>query len=308
MNQGNAHRGQRTGGNRLIRRTALACLLALAPCFTPAQTPGPHGIFRPAVTGQFDELHRPAYIPAAQARLQDKDPVCGLVVGNTVRCYPLRQLWYHHVVNDTFGGQRLALTYCIMAHTATTVVMGETSAGLKVGGIEAGTLVLGDCGTTTALWPQIRPDLAAAGQTTGPVLLLGPQPVLTTWGQWRKAHPNTEVLAPVEKYEFQYSLYDGRPKGFRAPIVESTVSRLDPRLEPDVEVFGIHHGEDSVALPLKSLSSASETSVTVGGTPVRIGWNATLAHPEILSPPGLFGTRARWFSWSSYYPQTRLLP
>src|SRR5258706_14740490 len=83
-----------------------------------AETPGEWARFRRVSRGQFVPLIRPKYISAAETRISDSDRVLGVVSGGDSRCYPLRQLWYHHVVNDEIGGQRLAVTYCSMANTA----------------------------------------------------------------------------------------------------------------------------------------------------------------------------------------------
>jgi hypothetical protein len=88
-------------------------------------------------------------------------------------------------------------------------------------------------------------------------------------------------------------------QGERAPIVESTVRKLDRRLPPDTEVFGIHDGHGcSVAWPLAEVERLGEMVGTLGTQEVRVRWNKELKHLE--------GLRARWFLWSSYYRGTEL--
>ncbi len=41
----------------------------------------------------------------------DEELVLGVEFGGEVRAYPVRMLRYHHVVNDTVGGEPLLVTY-----------------------------------------------------------------------------------------------------------------------------------------------------------------------------------------------------
>ena len=62
-------------------------------------------------TNRFPSLTDPEFITADQASLSDDDLVLGLSMGNESKAYPLRQMWFHHVANDTIGGQPVAITY-----------------------------------------------------------------------------------------------------------------------------------------------------------------------------------------------------
>jgi len=70
-----------------------------------------YGKFRAVSPQRFIALTLPKFVPAKQAKLADDEWIIGMKVGNDVRCYPVRQMWYHHVVNDEIGGQKLSLTY-----------------------------------------------------------------------------------------------------------------------------------------------------------------------------------------------------
>lgn len=70
-----------------------------------------YGKFRAVSPKRFIALTHPKMVPVKQAKLADTEWVIGMKVGNDTRCYPVRQMWYHHVVNDELGGQKLSLTY-----------------------------------------------------------------------------------------------------------------------------------------------------------------------------------------------------
>lgn len=59
----------------------------------------------------FHPLGVPAFEPAARAKLEPGDMVIAIHVNGLRRAYPIREMAYHHVVNDTLGGEALVATY-----------------------------------------------------------------------------------------------------------------------------------------------------------------------------------------------------
>jgi hypothetical protein len=60
----------------------------------------------------FKPLTDPEFVGSDQADfLVDSDIVLGISHGDEHRAYPVRQIWYHHVVNDRIGGQPYLVTY-----------------------------------------------------------------------------------------------------------------------------------------------------------------------------------------------------
>ena len=60
---------------------------------------------------QFVPLTDPEFVVAAADFLDTSDIVIGLSVGDEHRAYPVRQIAYHHIVNDTVGGVPRVITY-----------------------------------------------------------------------------------------------------------------------------------------------------------------------------------------------------
>jgi hypothetical protein len=57
-------------------------------------------------------LDNPEFVTAAQASyLLDDELVLGLFAEGEARAYPVRMVFYHHVVNDTVGGRPILVTY-----------------------------------------------------------------------------------------------------------------------------------------------------------------------------------------------------
>ncbi len=59
----------------------------------------------------FHPIDTPAFESAANAKLDPDDMVIALRVSGVDRAYPIREMGYHHVVNDTVGGEPIVATY-----------------------------------------------------------------------------------------------------------------------------------------------------------------------------------------------------
>jgi hypothetical protein len=60
----------------------------------------------------FNPLPRPQYVPAARAAfVAPADLVLAVRVGDDAAAYPIRQLAYHHLVNDRIGRTPAVVTY-----------------------------------------------------------------------------------------------------------------------------------------------------------------------------------------------------
>jgi hypothetical protein len=265
------------------------------------------GVFRYAPPERFIALTRPAYTSAAEAKLAGDQSVVGLVVNGDARCFPVRQMWYHHVVNDDIGGERLSLTYCIMANTAVTYKLDSLERGLHVAGLFGGVLAMGMTGVS-GVWAQIAP-VPVPDNPTSSTLRTGPAPVITTFGLWRRVHPDTKVLAPVERFSLYYEAFDRKPKGYNGnPLMNETVVNRDDRLPPGTEVLGIGAGETAVACPLDWLKETGKHTLALGETTVTLVWDAALetGRVEGASEDAMW-MRSYWYAWSEFYPKTGIV-
>jgi Na+/proline symporter len=59
----------------------------------------------------FHALEHPAFAAASDVKLDNNDKVIVVKIGGSARAYPIREMAYHHVVNDVVGGTALVATY-----------------------------------------------------------------------------------------------------------------------------------------------------------------------------------------------------
>lgn len=91
---------------------------ALNPTATPAAPPTPESGFRreKIEDGQglwpFVPLNDPEFVALDEATfIQPFDLVLGVSFNGESKAYPTSMMWFHHVANDSVGGQPVAITY-----------------------------------------------------------------------------------------------------------------------------------------------------------------------------------------------------
>ena len=133
---------------------------------------------------------------AAPPTVGDLDDVLGVELGGECRAYPVDMLSIppRHVLNDTLGGQEIAVTWC--GRTLSVAVFARNVASKTLTLAVSGKLihenvVLVDLETGSE-WPQLRGE-AISGPLKGNRLNLIPS-VCTNWKTWHVKHPETTVL------------------------------------------------------------------------------------------------------------------
>lgn len=53
----------------------------------------------------------PAFANVRRAKIDSDDMVLAVKIGASARAYPIRSIAYHHIINDTVGGQPIVATY-----------------------------------------------------------------------------------------------------------------------------------------------------------------------------------------------------
>jgi hypothetical protein len=59
----------------------------------------------------FHPLEHPTFATARDAKVDNDDKLIVVKIGGSARAYPIREMGYHHVVNDVVGGTALVATY-----------------------------------------------------------------------------------------------------------------------------------------------------------------------------------------------------
>lgn len=279
-------------------------------------------------------IDAPAFWSAEEAEeyLQTDDRLVGLVDGGRARAYPQRILVWHEIVNDTLGTTGFAVTYCPLTGTVLAFERGEATFGVS-GRLVNSNLIMFDR-QTDSWFPQIL-GVAIEGPHEGAALVERPL-VWTTWGRWRKRHPETEVLSTRTGFGRNYNRdpygsYNPLGGYYRpdAPAI-FPVMQEDARFPPKSIVLGARTAKQAVAFPKDRLRDArqlvhearetvfvavydaaldtgyifeaprrpAQAAVVNGTGPENVIW------PDGLAARALNAFEAMWFAWAAFYPNT----
>jgi hypothetical protein len=250
----------------------------------------------------------PEYVTAATADfIDDDDVVIALSWKGEQRAYPARILDHHEIVNDTIAGTALAITWCPLCGSAVGVhreIDGQITEFGVSGLLYNSDLVFYDRATNT-LWDQVIAE-GIVGPLTGTKLELFPV-TMTTWGRWRKEHPDTLVLSTNTGFDYDYSV-DPYAKYRDSTKLMFPVLQTDDRVRPKTVVFGFDLGDTTVAFTEALLTEQKSVSyepddremlVTMGDDGFVV---LKTEDGESHAPIRLF-----WFAWFTFHPQTELV-
>jgi hypothetical protein len=157
-------------------------------------------------------IDRPAFEPVAKAKAFDANELMiGLVGTSEQRAYSTWQLDRHEIVNDTFEGRPVAVTWCPLCGTA--IVYARTVAGRTLtfgvsGMLYRDALVMYDRETGT-LWSHVD-GRALKGSLLGETLQPVPA-VHASWKEWKTLYPESVVLKKNGGYRSSYEDYNRDP-------------------------------------------------------------------------------------------------
>ncbi len=288
-------------------------------------------------------LDDPKLIPVGDAAyLKDDDLVFGIEINGDARAYPLRIMGWHEMFNETIGGVPVALAYCTLCGAA---ILYET----QIEG-RAAPLVFGSSGflyrsnklmfdrETDSLWNQFT-GKPVMGPLRGSGIELKIRPVATmAWADWKRLHPDTQVLSLETGYDRDYGSgvvyreYFASPDLMFPAIVgdESVAKRKDfvfgvlgvgaarawpvaafanePVINDAVGVQNLVLVGDAATRTVRAYARGDRTFMatdrpgvlkTTGGE-----WLVTedaLTGPDGARLPRVAGRLGYWFAWNNYY-------
>ncbi|MGB1011644.1 MAG: DUF3179 domain-containing protein [Thiolinea sp.] len=200
-------------------------------------------------------LRQPKMIRAtdrAARYLEDDNIVFGVAVNGDVRAYPQRILAWHEMFIDTIGGIEYAGVYCTLCGS---VVLYETHVKgtrhqLGTSGFLFRSNKLMYDKATQSLWNSTwgKPVL---GPLTGKgIQLKQGHVVTTTWGEWRRRHPETLVLSLETGHKRDYGEGVAYKNYFATHKLMFEVPEKDNRLKNKDEVLALRfsNSRDTLAI------------------------------------------------------------
>jgi hypothetical protein len=199
-------------------------------------------------------LEYPSLVAAQEADyLGDENVVFGFVNNGEAHAYPKRILAWHELALDRVGGQEITLVYCTLCGTVipfASEVGGELRKFGTSGLLYQSNKLMFD-EATRSLWSSLTGE-PVVGPLVGSGLKLEPLPVVTTtWGEWRRRHPDTQVLSLDTGFQRDYSEGAAYSDYFGTDELMFDVSRNDRRLANKAEVLVLRMLDDGTGDALR---------------------------------------------------------
>ncbi len=269
----------------------------------------PAGDNSPCARGCIPALDDPALTDAAGGDwYADHRIVFGVVVGDEAVAFPKHMMEVHEMVNITIDGRRIGMPYCTLcgspqAYLTDAVPEGVETPVLRTSGLlSRSNKVMYDLVTGSVFDTFIGRAISGPLEDIG-LVLEQTSVVVSTWGEWRAAHPDTMIVAQDGGIGRTYPDDPLEGRDAAGPIFP--IGQADPRLPAQTRVLGaIDPDGQPVAFPVEQATAAltSGRDVTLGEVEAFAdggGLRARLRGGEELPAHEAF-----WFAWSQFHPET----
>ncbi len=294
-------------------------------------------------------LRNPEMISGAEASyLEDDNVVFGIEVNGDVRAYPKRILAWHEMFVDEVGGMNVAGVYCTLCGTVILYNTSHNGVEHEVGtsGFLYRSNKLMYDKATQSLWNTLWGSPVLGPLTGKGIELEKLSVVTTTWGEWKRRHPETTVLSLSTGHRRDYGEGVAYQDYFATDQLMFFTPFDDNRLKNKQEILALQFPEyprKQLAISTRFLKKKPVYEGSLGpvdfvvftdasganrvydrsdisfksydgkeGIKDKEGKEWTLFENRIVREDGLTLQRlpyhrAFWFGWKAAYPNTRLI-
>ena len=161
----------------------------------------------PGIDG-IPSIDNPNFTLASEVDFLDNSRrVTSIRIGNEVRAYAHQILDQHEIVNDSFDGKSVAITFCPLTGTSIGVNrdLNDNNAEFGVSGLLfRNNLIMYDR-STNSLWSQMQ--LRSIGGNLGGNDAEVVQLIETSWATWKTMYPDSKVLNTNTGFSRNYNLF-----------------------------------------------------------------------------------------------------
>lgn len=293
-------------------------------------------------------LRQPRMLAADQASyLEDDNIVFGIEVNGDARAYPKRILAWHEMFVDNIGGTDFAGVYCTLCgavilyrtnHNGTRHDLGTS------GFLYRSNKLMYDK-ATQSLWNTTWGEPVIGPLVDQGIRLERSYLVTTTWGEWKRRHPDSKVLSLDTGYSRDYGEGVAYQHYFETDKLMFSISTSDNRLKNKDEILALtfpEYSKDTMAISASFLRDKPVYANRLGSVEFVVltdssganrvyetknhrfamydqdvslidseGMKWQLSENELksgdLTLARLPAHRAFWFGWHSAFPDTQLV-
>ena len=209
-------------------------------------------------------------VEQADEWLEDVQPVVFFEHRGEAKAYPLAILTWHEIVNDTVGGDPVAITFCPLCNSA--IAFDRRLAGTVFdfgvsGLLRNSDLIMWDR-QTESWWQQLTGE-GIVGRMAGYRLDLLPAAIIA-WGDFKRLYPASAVLSRDTGHRRDYGRnpYGGYDRADEPPFLFQ--GDLDGRLLPKERVAAVTIDGQSIAFPFTALERERAVNHRLAGTAIAV--------------------------------------
>ncbi len=234
--------------------------------------------------------------------------VFGVVVGAEAVALPKNIMQVHEMVNVTIGGRRLGIPYCTLCGSAQAYFTSRAPSGL-------GPLVLRTSGllsrsnkvmydlTTRSVFDTFTGRAVSGPLHDAGVVLDQATVVVSRWGDWKRAHPDTRIVARDGGNGRSYPDDPLHGRDDNGPIFP--IGPADPRLPVQAPVLGVIGPDGTpIAFPVDQATAALAHGKPVAVGPVEVFADGGGLRARRRGGGELAAHEAFWFAWSQFHRGT----
>lgn len=202
--------------------------------------------------------------------MDDDDLIVGVIHNGQAKGYPHPILDWHEIVNDDFGGDYYALTYCPLTGTAISWdrnLNGEVTT-FGVSGKLYNTNLIPFDRRTESYWSQMRNDCVNGDLINTEINTF---PIIeTTWATWKKLYPDSQVMTTETGFSRDYTLFPYGDYRTNHTNIIFPVSRFDNRLPAKERVLTVFSDTISRAYSINLFEEDRVIEDNINGTDIII--------------------------------------
>lgn len=246
-------------------------------------------------------------VEEADGYIQDNELVLAIIYKGVKRVYPLQIMVFHEIVNEIIVNDPILITYCPLCGSGIAFerrIDGEEVEFGVSGKLYNSNLVMYDR-KTNSYWTQVD-GLAIIGELSGTKLKLLPIDTVT-WRDWKKEHPESEVLSQETGYLRPYGK-DPYGSYYQDSFVWFPVENRDDRIHPKTAVFGLEVEGVFKAYKEKDLEELRTIEDSVAETRIRLERDdaGSLHITNLETRAQIVAQRTFWFAWYAFHPDTQV--
>ena len=261
--------------------------------------------------GCIPSLDDPATTDAAGGDWYPDDRIVfGLLEGDEALAFPKNIAEIHEMFNFTLGDRRFGLPYCTLCGSAQAYYTDNSGADeqpiLRTSGLLIrSNKVMYDL-VTESVFDTFTGDAVSGPLQDAGISLEEATLVRSTWGEWKQAHPNTQIIAEDGGIGRSYDLDPLAGRDDDGPIFP--IGDADARLDVQELIVGVITDDGTpIAFPSNQASAiiADGGEVELGGVRLEAVGDGLRA-VDAATGEGIAAHEAFWFAWSQFHPDTEL--